>query len=42
MGLELTVSSVRSYLILERSIGRPSTLLEEGDNLVEDVIEIHY
>src|SRR5215471_11827039 len=33
---------IQVELGFERSIGRPPSLLEEGDHPVEDVIEVHY
>src|SRR5262249_32540217 len=33
---------VQVELDFERSIGRPPSVLEKGDHLVEDVVEIHY
>src|SRR5262249_20140994 len=33
---------IQVELGFERSIGRPPSLLEEGDHPVEDIIEVHY
>src|SRR6266702_3612262 len=33
---------IEGKLALQGSVRRPSSLLKEGDNLVEDVVEVHY